>query len=202
MSGHGLGAGDVNGDGRLDLICTDGWWEQPAKDGGEPWKLHAVNIGEACANMYTADVDGDGDADVITSSAHKYGIWWHEQKEEKDGDSRFIRHDLFKDLLSQTHALHFQDIDGDGLKDLITGKRWWAHGPKGDPGSEQPAVLYWFQARRSKDGTLGFTPHLIHDDSGVGTQFAVEDFNGDDLLDVVTSNKKGVHLFEQVPVSP
>src|SRR5438094_633755 len=42
---HGLGAGDINGDGRLDVITTGGWWEQPAKDDGKPWKFHPANLG-------------------------------------------------------------------------------------------------------------------------------------------------------------
>ena len=101
-------------------------------------------------------------------------------------------------LPSQTHALHCVDIDGDGLKDLVTGRRWWAHGPRGDAGPNDPAYLYWFQAKRGKDGIVSFTPHVIDDESGVGTQFAIADVNGDGLPDVVVSNKKGVHVFLQV----
>jgi hypothetical protein len=103
-----------------------------------------------------------------------------------------------KKLVSQTHALHFVDINGDGKKDLVTGRRWWAHAAKGDPGSWEPAFLFWFEAVRGSDGFTQFVPHLIDDDSGVGTQFAVEDINGDGLPDIVVANKRGVFVFEQV----
>jgi hypothetical protein len=94
--------------------------------------------------------------------------------------------------------MHCVDINGDGLKDLVTGKRWWAHGPTGDAEPNAPARLYWFEAKKSSDGLTRFVPHEIDGDSGIGTQFVVADTNGDKLLDVVTSNKKGVFLFEQV----
>src|SRR5438105_13267235 len=93
--------------------------------------------------------------------------------------------------------MHCVDINGDCVKDLVTGKRWWAHGPKGDADPTSPATLYWFEAKRDKDGVVKFIPHLIDDDSGIGTQFVVADFNGDKLSDIVVANKKGVFLFEQ-----
>jgi hypothetical protein len=195
---HGLGVGDINGDGRADVLCTGGWWEQPERDGGKPWKFHPANLGDACADMIACDVDGDGRPDVISSSAHNYGIWWYQQRPGRLGHSAFLKHDLFPRLFSQSHALHYRDINGDGLKDLVTGKRWWAHGPRGDVDPNAPAVLYWFEQKHGRDGMAHFEPHRIDDDSGIGTQFVVTDVNGDKLPDIVVANKKGVFLFEQV----
>jgi hypothetical protein len=195
---HGLGVGDVNGDGRQDVICAGGWWEQPA-DGMKatgPWKFHPAQLGEACADMHTYDMDGDGKADIISSSAHKFGIWCFQQRAGSGGSPTFLKQDLFPKLVSETHALHCVDMDGDGLKDLVTGKRFWSHG-RSEPGAEGPAMLYWFKARKSSDGTTTFTPYLIDNDSGIGTQFTVIDMNGDGRPDIVTSSKKGTYIHLQ-----
>lgn len=186
---HGLGVGDLNKDGRNDVLTPDGWFEAP-EDRNTVWKFHPVKFFEACGHMYVYDFDGDGDNDVLSSSAHKIGIWWSEQT--PDG---WKRHEIDSSF-SQTHSMCLADINGDGLMDFVTGKRWWAHGPKGDPGSDQPAVLYWFELRR-ENGKAAWTPHLIDNQSGVGVQFETVDVNGDKLLDVVVSNKRGVFYFEQ-----
>jgi len=191
---HGLGVGDVNSDGRNDVLVTAGWWEAPEDRTKEGWTFHKADLGPDCADMLVYDVDGDGDSDVINSSAHKYGIWWHEQKPSPDGPT-FTKHEIAKDW-SQAHAMILADMNGDGLVDFVTGKRYLAHNG-GDPGSKEPAVMYWYELRRPARGKVEFIPHKFDDSSGVGTQFVVCDFNADGRPDVVTSNKAGVRVFLQ-----
>jgi FG-GAP-like repeat len=188
---HGIGAGDINGDGRKDVMVVEGWWEAPAAKSQSSWVFHPAKFGEPCAHMYAYDVDGDGDNDVLSSSAHQIGIWWHEQT--PDG---WKTHEI-SNVITQTHSMNLADINGDGLLDIVTGKRYWAHGPEGDARPDDPAVVAWFELKR-KGGKPEWTMHEIDHDSGVGTQFEVADVNGDGLLDVVTSNKKGTYYFQQV----
>lgn len=202
---HGLGYGDVNGDGRTDLVTCEQWWEQPAGlENGELWKRHRAMFSRGGAQMYAYDVNGDGLGDVITSiEGHGYGVAWYEQT-LRNGIQEWTQHMIVGAtpeegetgvVFSQPHAIELADINGDGLKDIVTGKRFWAHGPDGDVEPGAPAVLYWFELKR-EGSTARYEAHLIDDDSGVGTQVMAADVNGDEKLDVIVGNKKGafVHL--------
>lgn len=192
MYSHGLGVGDVNGDGRLDVLVKDGWYEAPADRRSSPWTFHPCHLGVDCVQMYVYDVLGNGGRDVITSSAHHYGLWWHEQKP----DGTFVQH-LIDDKVSETHALELADLDGSGVPAIITGKRWFAHNGNGsDPGDHEPAILEYFTMARA-NGQVTFTKHIIDDDSGVGMNIVVADMFGRGKQDIVISNKKGVFLFKQ-----
>lgn len=204
---HGIGFGDINGDGRPDLIEQDGWWEQPAKAEGDPvWTNHKFAFAPktGAAQMYAYDFNGDGLNDVFTCLApHNYGLAWYEQTKQ-DGQISFKQHLLmgreakenkYGVKFSQPHAIDLVDMDGDGIKDIVTGKRFWAHGPKGDDEPNAAAVLYWFKTVRNADKSVDFIPYLIDDNSGVGTQVAGADLNGDKLPDVIVGNKRGIFVF-------
>ncbi len=208
---HGYGYGDINGDGKPDLLEKNGWWEQPKNyRTGEQWKLHkgpfAPEGARGGAQMLVYDVNGDGLNDVITSwDAHGYGVAWYEQARTA-GEISFKEHVLVNTKpednqygvkFTQPHALVLADINGDGLMDFVTGKRFWAHGPSKDAEPAAPAVLYWFELKRGPNKTAEFIPHLVDDDSGIGTQITAGDLNGDGRLDIISANKKGLSVFLQ-----
>lgn len=199
---HGLGAGDMNGDGHRDIIIGHGWWQSPGTlDASELWKFHPIRIQTengpqplpAASYIYADDLDQDGDADLFLSSAHTFGVWWAENK----GSEPWTLHEIDKSF-SQTHAVEQVDINGDGQLDYVTGKRFFAHNG-GDPGAHDPVVMYWYEVVRSKGQPPVFKPHRIMAGmgTGVGTQFVIHDMNLDGKPDIVLSNKKGVNVLVQ-----
>src|SRR4030095_12171246 len=182
---HGMGVGDVNGDKRMDLLEKDGWWEQPKSPEGDPvWKFHPFAFSgkfHGGAQMYAYDVNGDNLNDIITSvAAHAFGLVWYEQVKTND-DITFIPHEILSTQqkcvpnkygvsFCEIHAVDLIDMDGDGLKDIVTGKRFWSHGIPGDLDPSGGAVLYLFNRVRGPNHTAEFVPNLIDNDSGIGTQ--------------------------------
>jgi hypothetical protein len=200
---HGLGAGDMNGDGHRDVLICHGWWESPGNlSTDKPWKFHPVRIAgdngpqplPPAANLYADDLDQDGDADLFLSSAHQYGVWWSENKGESEP---WVLHEIDRSY-SQTHAVEQVDINGDGQLDYVTGKRFFAHNG-GDPGEYDPVVMYWYEVIREKGKAPVIRPHQILAGlgTGVGTQFQIHDMNTDGKPDIVLSNKKGVNVLLQ-----
>jgi hypothetical protein len=187
----------------VDILEANGWWQQPASLQGDPaWQHHPALFGKGGAQMFAYDVNADGRADVITSlAAHEYGVAWFEQTND-GGAIGWTRHLITGTprepgetgiVFSQPHALDLIDMNGDGLKDIVTGKRFWAHGKDKDPEPGADKVLWWFELNR-QGSAAKWIPHLIDNDSGVGTQVAGIEINGDGKPDVLVGNKKGVFV--------
>lgn len=185
---HGIGYGDVNNDGIEDVVVTEGWFEGKTDNKSGDWKFHSANLGEPCSHMQVLDVNGDGKKDVVSASAHKLGVWWHEQQE----DQNFVTH-LISTTTAQTHASIMADLNTDGRDDYITGKRFLAHNGN-DAGDADTPYLFWIEF--TPETPPYYKEHLIDSESGAGLNIVVQDMNKDDKPDIVIANKNGVFLFE------
>jgi hypothetical protein len=193
--GHGLGFGDVNGDGRGDFVLHDGWLEAAADPWRDEWVFHReFELGsDASVPILVVDVNGDGLNDLIVGSAHGYGLSWWEQSRGTRSGRKWRKHPI-DPFNAQYHDLHWADLDGDGTPELVTGKRYRAH-PNLDPGDYDDLGIYYFKWTGE-----GFAKQIIDYGppgvgAGCGIHFCLADLRGTGRLDVIAPGKDGLHVF-------
>ncbi len=218
---HGNGLGDINGDGRIDIVTPVGWYEQPARAAAAQWPFHAdyefsSSKGSSSAASHPFlihDVNEDGLNDIIIGSAHEYGLAWLEQRLDTDGGRRFENHWIETEY-SVFHTMALGDLNGDGKKDLVAGKRLLAHYGN-DVGAFEPMFAFWYDIQGGEferhilafnhlpyypdEGGINPSPNFV---VGVGMKINIKDLNHDGRNDVLLAGKSGLYLFENHGSAP
>jgi hypothetical protein len=165
--GHGIGAGDINGDRRTDIVTPRGWLEAPADPrAAGPWTFHQTDwlepriaIGPPLSSagpapgalggaapplrvefgfMHVIDINKDGRNDILTTMAHSFGVLWFEQT----AAGAWNQH-LVDNTWSRAHAAILVDVNTDGQVDLVTGTRFMGR----NAAETEPLALYWYEFR-------------------------------------------------------
>jgi len=180
---HGLGIGDLNEDGRLDIVSDFVWFEQDTRGG---WIKHSLpspgsaRRGHETMQIKVYDVDADGDMDLILPRAHHYGAYWLESSGGKKPS--FKLHEILPGKLpSQLHGVAYADIDGDGDLDIFAGKSRYRHG---DPGNDEPLDVFWIELVHSS-GRVGWVKHQLATDLTMGIGPTIADVDADGDMDLV-----------------
>jgi hypothetical protein len=173
LDGFNLEYADLSGDGRLDIIGRSGtrlaWLEQPARS-GDAWNSHVIGnfAPDAMIGLEVADIDGDGDTDVIAggySSGSRTNdgdvdasdslgrMGWFENPGVAAARSEWTRHDISRRKRGMFDKFVARDLDGDGDIDFVSTR-----------GNSAPYDgVFWLEQVRSSSPRAVFIPARSQD---------------------------------------
>lgn len=212
---HGNGLGDINMDGRMDIVTPSGWYEQPPRATDKSWTFHAEyqfqppdggRRASASHPILVYDANEDGLNDIIIGNSHAYGLAWLEQEIDSSGKRTFENHWIETDY-SQFHTMELGDLNGDGKPELVTGKRLFAHHGD-DIGAFEPLYAFWYDIQKGEfeKHILSFNHLPLYQDAfshnpppnyvvSVGMKLNIADMDKDGRNDVVIAGKGGLYVF-------
>lgn len=173
-----VSAADFDGDGDMDVLSGSAlsdinvaaadpniaWYEN---DGNESFTTHGISTGadgvQTVTSVYAADLDRDGDIDVVSASKDDDTIAWY----ENNGSGSFTFH-VISDTAISARDVYVVDVNGDGLVDVLSA-------------SSGDATLAWYQS----DGIGGFTRRTISTTVTDARRVSAADFDGDGDIDVL-----------------
>src|SRR5690554_7149799 len=165
-------AADINGNGHQDVIASArigdfhiAWFENLAAAGTfETPQFTGDDLSGQILTVVAADLDNDGDIDVLASAYFSGEIVWYENL---DGQGNFSARKVI-DIIPKTFSVIAADVDGDGDMDII--------GVSDDHG------LFWFE---NLDGNGNFSDKKIIDNQISSRSVVAVDFDGDGDLDIL-----------------
>ena len=178
-AGVGLAIADINEDGRNDVVRGGKWYEGPDQQ-EKDWIEHEITA-EHISNIRTADMDRDGDMDIVAASGWQTSgrLRWMENREH--GQS-FVVHDIA--ILCRPENVVVLDLDGDGDYEVVTGEM------KGETDS---TFLVFENPDPKHDRT--WTKHVIDQSHGISARMNTMDIDGDGDQDFVCDGNAQSHIY-------
>ncbi len=165
---------DLDGDGDLDALSASysddkiAWYEN--EDGYGNFGIQQIISTEAdgATSVFTADLDGDGDLDVLSSSDSDNKIAWYRNEENGFGDQQILCDDCMR-----AQAVYAADLDGDGDMDVLS-----------VAGNDNR--VSWYE---NLDGMGNFsTQNIVAEQVGWVVDVIAADIDGDGDMDIVASS--------------
>ena len=165
MAGFNLEYADLSDDGRLDILGAAAremvWIEQPERK-GDTWNAYTIGsfTPDGITGMEVADIDGDGDLDVMAGSYSRGlrtgdgdidlndplgRLGWFENP--GDAKAAWTRHDISRRVRGMFDKFIARDLDGDGDMDFL-----------GTRGNSQPFDgVFWLEQVRTEQPVAAFS---------------------------------------------